>query len=288
MTPLAEERSIDDNDIPGFTDLIESTPGDIVDVLVVSNGGSPLAAERIVKMLRQKFKHIRFIIPSNAFSAATMICFSGDEIIMNATSSTLGPIDPQLEGIPIRAVLRGLEEIERRVKEEGTIILDIYSSLIEKYSIPFIEICKSAMGLTEELAKNWLESYMFKDEIAEKTIDGEDIKNIVTTFLNYDEHKDHGRSIDREKARELKLKITNVEEIKGLGELVQSIYNQYGKWFELTGFFKMYENTRGISWGRRSNAIQASQPTTPQQQAPIEAEGESILIPSDNYSNGSK
>src|SRR6266849_947501 len=83
---------------------------------------TPLAAERIVKMLRQKFKHIRFIIPSNAFSAATMICFSGDEIIMNATSSTLGPIDPQLEGIPIRAVLRGLEEIERRVKEEGTII----------------------------------------------------------------------------------------------------------------------------------------------------------------------
>src|SRR5581483_4220528 len=162
MTQFVENTIIDDNDILGFTDLIKSTPSGEVDVLIVSNGGSPLSAERIVKMLRQKFTHIRFIIPANAFSAATMICFSGNEIIMNSMSSTLGPVDPQFGGVPARAVLRGLEEIEKRVKEEGDGVLTIYNSLLSQYSIPFLEMCKSAMGLSEELSRSWLKKYMFK------------------------------------------------------------------------------------------------------------------------------
>jgi hypothetical protein len=272
MTPLDEATSIDDNDILGFTDLVESTPGNVADVLLVSNGGSPLSAERIVRMLRQKFRHIRFIVPANAFSEATMICFSGDEIMMNAMSSTLGPIDSQLGGVPVRAVLRGLEEIERRYKEEGQIILDIYGHLIAKYSLPGIETCKSAMGLATELSKNWLTNYMFRNELAQQTIDSSHIDWIVTTFLDHDEHKDHGRSIDRAKAREFELNITNIEETPGLHDLVRSLYNQYEKWFELTTFFKMYENTRGVSWGRQSNTLQVTQSPPDQQSALAQSE----------------
>jgi Serine dehydrogenase proteinase len=272
MTPLDEATSIDDNDMLGFTDLIESTPGNVADVLLVSNGGSPLAAERIVRMLRQKFTHIRFIIPANAFSAATMICFSGDEILMNAMSSTLGPIDPQITGVPVRAVIRGLEEIERRYKEEGQVVLDIYSLLIAKYSLPGIETCKSALGLATELSKSWLTHYMFRKELAEQTMTNSDIDCIVTTFLNYDEHKDHGRSIDRAKARDFKLRITNIEDTPGLNDLVRSLYNQYEKWFELTTFFKMYENTRGVSWGRQSNTLQVTQSSPEQQSAIVQTE----------------
>lgn len=201
-----------------------------------------------------------------------MICFSGDEILMNAMSSTLGPIDPQLGGIPIRAVLRGLEEIERRYQEEGQMILDIYSPLIAKYSLPGIETCKSAMGLAKELSKNWLTNHMFRDDLVQKKIDSNDIDCIVTSFLNYDEHKDHGRSIDREKAREFKLKITNIEDTSGLNDLVRSLYNQYEKWFELTTFFKMYENTRGVTWGRQTNTLQVTQSPQDQQSALAQTE----------------
>jgi hypothetical protein len=273
LTRLDEATSIDDNDILGFTDLIESIPGEKLDVLLVSNGGSPLTAERIVKMLRQQFTHIRFIIPANAFSAATMICFSGDEIIMNAQSSTLGPVDPQFGGVPIRAVLRGMEEIERRVKEEGSTILDIYRSLIDKFSIPFLEICKSAWQLSEELTKEWLKDYMFKDELAKGTIQLCEVEKIATTFLNYDELKDHGRSINRGKAQGFGLKVINIEDISGLGDLIRSVYNQYEKWFEISPFFKMYENTRGISWGRytKTNPVMPSSSTQePHPQKPQE------------------
>jgi ClpP class serine protease len=46
--------------------------------------------------LRNKFAHIRFIIPSLAKSAATMLVMSGDEILMD-TGAELGPIDPQMQ-----------------------------------------------------------------------------------------------------------------------------------------------------------------------------------------------
>lgn len=83
---------IDDGDLTGFSDLVHSTEKDDVDVLLVSDGGSAEASERIVRLLRERFKTIRFIVPANAYSAATLICFSGDEIIMDSRG-TLGPID---------------------------------------------------------------------------------------------------------------------------------------------------------------------------------------------------
>ena len=46
-------------------------------------------------MLRQRFKHVRFIVPNIAKRAATMMAMSGDEIWMDANAE-LGPVDPQL------------------------------------------------------------------------------------------------------------------------------------------------------------------------------------------------
>ena len=69
---------IDDGDLIGFSDLIESVPGDNVDIFIISNGGSAEATERIVQRLRDRFADIRFIVPSNAYSAATLMCFSGE------------------------------------------------------------------------------------------------------------------------------------------------------------------------------------------------------------------
>lgn len=109
---------IDDSDLTGFSDLIHSIAGDALDVFIVSNGGSAEAAERIVRLLRGRFKSIRFLVPSNAYSAATLICFSGDEVVMGAVG-TLGPIDPQINGVPARAILRAFENLEARLKTEG-------------------------------------------------------------------------------------------------------------------------------------------------------------------------
>ena len=72
-SPAEAPNSINLDDIIGFSDLIHGIPGSDLDILIDSPGGSPEAAERIVRLLRGRFTSIRFIVPLSAYSAATMI-----------------------------------------------------------------------------------------------------------------------------------------------------------------------------------------------------------------------
>jgi hypothetical protein len=172
--------------------------------------------------------------------------------------ATLGPIDPQINGIPARAILRAFETIEERLKKEGPRALTAYMPLISKYDLHILEICKSAQELSKELARNWLSTYMLKC-----SEDDPRVTEIVDFFSNYDIHKSHGRSIDRRKARELGLKVIYGEEIEGLADLVRSLYNQYELWFDKTSFYKVFENAWGINWGRQIQAVTLQLPVSP-------------------------
>jgi hypothetical protein len=176
---------IDDSDLIGFGDLTHPVQGEAVDIFIVSNGGSAEATERIVRLIRERFRQVRFIIPANAYSAATLMCLSGDYIVMGPLA-TLGPIDPQINGVPARAILRAFETIEQRIKEEGPRALAAYMPLISKYDLHILEICKSAQDLSEELARNWLSTYML--ECAEDDLR---VTEIVKFFSSYDIHKSH-------------------------------------------------------------------------------------------------
>lgn len=240
---------IDDGDLTGFNDLVHSVMGSEVDVFIVSNGGSAEATERIVRLLRDRFRQVRFIVPANAYSAATLACLSGDEILMDA-QATLGPIDPQMDGVPARAILRAFERLEARLKEEGPAALTAYMPLLAKYDLHLLELCRSAQELSEELARTWLATYMLRCP----ETDGR-IQKAVAFLSDYDLHKSHGRSIGREKAAELGLRVRRLEDYAGLVPLVRSLYSQYELWFDKTSFYKMFENAHGINWGRQTQSI---------------------------------
>ena len=76
---------------------IQSIPADQdeVDFLIISNGGDPITAIRIIDLLRERFKKISVLTPYVAYSAATILALGADEIIMHPYSN-LGPVDPQL------------------------------------------------------------------------------------------------------------------------------------------------------------------------------------------------
>ena len=243
---------IDDSDLVGISDLIRSSPAEKIDVLIISNGGSAEAAERIVHLLRAQYKEVRFIVPGNAFSAATLICFSGDVIVMTL-ESTLGPIDPQINGVPARAILRAFETLEERLKTEGPRALPAYVPLLSRYDLHILEICKSAQLLSSELAIRWLSDHMLK---CAETDDR--VLKTVQFFADYDIHKSHGRSIDRQRAAQM-LAIETTEKLN-LDSLVRSLYLQYVFWFEKTGFYKNFECARGINWGRQANPINIQLP----------------------------
>src|SRR6266567_2493189 len=83
-------------DKDGFDEVTRNLPrGTAIDILLHSPGGSAEATESVVELLRNRFSHIRFIIPNVAKSAATMMAMSGEQLLLDDRSE-LGPTDPQM------------------------------------------------------------------------------------------------------------------------------------------------------------------------------------------------
>jgi len=80
-----------------FINQMNSIPKNVqeIDYLVVSNGGDPITALRMMSLLRERFTKIAVLLPYVAYSAATVLALGADEIVMHPYSN-LGPVDPQL------------------------------------------------------------------------------------------------------------------------------------------------------------------------------------------------
>lgn len=245
---------IDQSDVDGFTDLVEATrDAEEVSLLIHSPGGSPEAAERIVGLLRGRFKRVFFLVPHSAFSAATMLALSGNEIIMHP-SACLGPIDPQINGIPARSIRRGFDKVRDLLSEEGPEALPAYLPLIEKHSLEILEICDDSLGLSKELATEWLLRYMFEGDNSKRAV----IERAVDFFSDYDSHKTHGRPLTYEKIKDLELKVSVADgEVR---ELLREAHILLSGFFSISPFVKVYENSKGLSWGRQFHQIVTAVP----------------------------
>lgn len=82
-----------------------------------SNGGVVDSAYLIGKLCREH-SNGKFVVsvPRQAKSAATLLCCAGDEIHMGSLSE-LGPIDPQINGLPTLGLKNSIEHIANLVKE---------------------------------------------------------------------------------------------------------------------------------------------------------------------------
>jgi len=248
--PFLPPISIDLEDVDGFIDLVDSVAADAskIDVLLHSPGGSPEATERIVGILRVRFKNVNFLIPHSAYSAATMLALSGDEIILQSNAS-LGPIDPQINGIPARALKRGFENAKRALKEEGPESLPAYVPLLEKYTLEQLEICEDYEVLSKELVTEWLSTYMFKGDNSKQGI----IEEAVKFFSDYDTHRTHSRALTYEKLKHLNLNIKLAD--PNLRPLLREAHILLDGFFNVTPFIKIFENNTGLSWGKQFQTL---------------------------------
>ena len=244
---------IDFPDVDGFTDLVNSVKDSkTVDVILHSPGGRPDATERLVELLRNHFEEVNFLIPHSAYSAATMLALSGDSIILHP-SAVLGPIDPQINGIPARAIKRSFEKIKEKLNEEGPEVLLPYIPLIEKYSLELLELCEDSEKLSMELVTDWLKKYMFKEDESAN----EKIQEAVKYFSNYDEHLIHTRPLSIHKLSKLELNIKPADEV--LKDLMWEAYILINGFFSISPFVKLYENTKSISWGKQFQQVLVNQ-----------------------------
>ncbi len=83
--------------LPQIIEQIDALPEDSksLDFLIASYGGDPMVAWRIMTLLRQRVDEVSVLIPQSAYSAATLVAFGADEIIMHPNGH-LGPVDMQI------------------------------------------------------------------------------------------------------------------------------------------------------------------------------------------------
>ncbi|HNI38069.1 MAG TPA: S49 family peptidase, partial [Pseudomonadales bacterium] len=206
-------------------------------------GGSIAAAESIVDYLRRMFgTNIRAIIPQLAMSAGTMISCACKEIVMGKQSN-LGPIDPQMNGMPANGVLLEFEQAAKEVKKDPTRIA-VWQPIIGKYHPSFLQECSNAIAWSKSVVNEWLVSGMFENDPKAKT----KAKKIVRELSNYSGMKNHGRHVHIDQCKNIGLNITDLESDQQFQDIVLTVHHAYMQTLnEATQVTKIVENQDGIA-----------------------------------------
>lgn len=182
-------------------------------LLLSSPGGDGLAAERIINICRSYsgISGYSVIVANQAKSAATMISFGANEIIMSPTSE-LGPVDPQItmhEGHGLkRFSVCNLVESYRELFAEAIATkgnLEPFIQQLNHYDARDIKEFEDAIQLSVDISVRSLMSGMMKGTSKKE------IEKKLAIFLTPKEKKSHGRPIYHEEARECGLNIRTVD-----------------------------------------------------------------------------
>lgn len=234
---------VNDSDKTGFMSTVhgmDRSKG--LDLILHTPGGNVAATESLVSYLRAMFDtDIRVIIPQLAMSAGTMIALSAREIIMGKHSS-LGPIDPQLNGIPAHGVV---EEFNRAVQEvtSDPARIPIWQPIIAKYHPTLVGECEKAISWAEEIVRSWLQTGMLAGDpdAAAKA------RKIVEEFGSHSLTFSHDRHLSADKARQHGVKVLSLEDDQELQELVLSVHHACTLTMTETQAFKLIENHEGVA-----------------------------------------
>lgn len=212
---------INDDDKAGFMQTAHKVAHKSgLDLILHTPGGSVTAAESIVDYLLKLFNgDLRVIVPQIAMSAGTMIACASNSILMGRQSN-LGPIDPQVNGLPAYDVL---SEFDRAVVDSaanpGAALM--WQTIIGKYHPTFLSSCEHAIALSKEIVQRWLEKGMFADRP-----DAEEMaKKAVEALSSRNGNREHGRHIHAERCAELGLKINALEDDQELQDLVLTVHH---------------------------------------------------------------
>lgn len=119
--PIA--RYIDMNDAEQVLLAIRTTPPDQpIDVILHTPGGLALAALQIAFALNAHKGKVTVFVPHFAMSGGTLIALAADEIVMSQ-HAVLGPIDPQIDGLPAVSIIKVANEKPLSEIDDRTLIL---------------------------------------------------------------------------------------------------------------------------------------------------------------------
>lgn len=229
-----------------FRDFIEEVKNNSeredgsISVVLRTGGGSAETTERMVGVLRKHYSHVNFVVPDLAMSAGTIFCMSGDKIYMDYASS-LGPIDPQVQLpdtgdlVPALGYIDKVAEIAKKKKLSPADVV-----MLKSIDLGKLALFEQGKDLSIDLLKDWLVNYKFKNWTTHRTTNpGTPVlpqerearaKQIATELSNHKRWRSHGRNLDVEKLKSLRIEIDDYSDDKNLREAIRG-YND-----PLTGY----------------------------------------------------
>lgn len=238
--------SITDDDKNGFMTALQgldTSKG--LDLILHTPGGSLAATESLIDYLNQKFNgNMRGIVPQLAMSGGTIIAFACKEIWMGKQSS-LGPIDPQINGVPASGIVSEFYSASEEMRKDKNLI-NVWGPIISGYKPALIENCKKAISWSKELAFDYLEGSMFKSEIRSNPKSAKrKINQIIGCFTDPKVIKTHARHIPTPVCKSWGLKIVDIEQDQSMQDIILSIHHASALTTANTHTVKIIENHRG-------------------------------------------
>lgn len=160
-------RMIDLEDAQQIIPAIQATPpGTPIDLILHTPGGMVMAAMQIARALKAHPSHVTVHVPVYAMSGGTLLALAADEIVMD-TFSVLGPIDPQIAGIPAASIVAAKNEKPiSEVNDLTLVFADMSEKALKQVKAGALEIIgddmpkEQATSLVEKLAGGtWTHDY---------------------------------------------------------------------------------------------------------------------------------
>ncbi len=132
-------------------------------IMINSTGGDPEEVYKLVPLIRENFKFVRYIVNDIALSAATLLCLSGDEIYIS-NSSKMGDLRLQLSkgkySYPFIAYYEdNYDSIEKEIRftDDMRNFIALFKASLE------IDSNIKIQNEIKEAALSYLKTYMFKE-----------------------------------------------------------------------------------------------------------------------------
>jgi ClpP class serine protease len=167
-------RHIDLEDAQTIIAAIKETPPDVpIDLILHTPGGLVLAAMQIARAVEAHPAKVTVYVPVYAMSGGTLIALAADEIVMGEFSM-LGPIDPQIAGLPAASIVKARDYKPASDVWDLTVVLaDVSEKALAQVKKGAVELLTprmdqaSAEALAEKLAGgHWTHDYALTAEEA--------------------------------------------------------------------------------------------------------------------------
>lgn len=211
-------QEISHSDPDDMAEILSAIDADEADFFIQTPGGSVDACEKIISVLKKKFKSYRVIVPSWAKSAGTVIALGSSKILLGINSE-LGPIDPHftVNNLPVPCQLVATDP-----------------------ALPqhFRDMADLAAKRMRQMAYDILERGMMNGK------DQAEINGVIDKISDSVGYMSHGAVIDFTEAKNLGLSVEYLDPSSALWRRIWLLYCLYEYDARIKNLGKIFEGSR--------------------------------------------